>query len=115
LSSCDQCSLQRIVLKDKVLSLNKVTNELNLNFNTTYQPNTIRNYLHNFGLKGHVARFKPFLKHKDHWVPYSPDLNPIEHLWDYPDCQVRKRKPLPSSKNELIKAIQEEWAKIPLE
>ncbi|CAG8609897.1 14261_t:CDS:2 [Cetraspora pellucida] len=142
LSSRDQRSLQRIILKDRFSPLNKVTNELNLNFNTTYHPNTIHNYLHNFGLRGHVARFKPFLKHKDlfqqdlapchtaqytkwwmkthnipilDWVPYSPDLNPIEHLWDYLDCQVRKRKPLPSSKNELIKAIQEEWAKIPLE
>ncbi|CAG8727410.1 22015_t:CDS:1 [Cetraspora pellucida] len=65
LSSRDQHSLQRIVLKNRFLPLNKLTNELNLNFNTTYHPNTIHNYLHNFGLKGHVAHFKSFLKHKD--------------------------------------------------
>ncbi|CAG8479538.1 20804_t:CDS:2 [Cetraspora pellucida] len=29
------------------------------------------------------------------WVPQSPNLNTIEQLWDYVDCQVRERKPLP--------------------
>ncbi|CAG8785833.1 10228_t:CDS:2, partial [Dentiscutata erythropus] len=51
LSSRDQRPLQRIVLKDRFSSFNKVTNELNLNFNTTYHLNTIRNYLHNLGLR----------------------------------------------------------------
>ena len=49
------------------------------------------------------------------WVAQSPDLNPIENLWDYLDCQIRKRNPLPHSKNELIRAVQEEWANISLE
>ncbi|CAG8659721.1 2466_t:CDS:2, partial [Dentiscutata heterogama] len=43
-------------------------------------------------------------------LAFQQDLAPY-----YLDCQVQKRKPLPSSKNKLIKAIQEEWAKIPLE
>jgi hypothetical protein len=31
------------------------------------------------------------------------------------DHQVRKRKPLPKSKQELINVVQEEWRKISLE
>lgn len=41
----------------------------------------------------------------------SPDLNPIENLWDYLERKIRKRTitGLPSLKN----ALQEEWANIP--
>ena len=49
------------------------------------------------------------------WVAQSPDLNPIENLWNYLDYQVRKRKPLPKSKQELIDVVKEEWKKISLE
>ena len=42
-------------------------------------------------------------------VAQSPDLNPIENLWNHLDCQARKRKPLPQTKQDLITAIQEEW------
>lgn len=49
------------------------------------------------------------------WVSQSPDLNPIENLWDHLDRQIRKRKPLPVSKQELINAAQEEWANISVE
>ena len=49
------------------------------------------------------------------WVAQSPDLNPIEHLWDHLDCQIRKRQPLPNSKQELIRAAQEEWVNIDIE
>jgi len=48
-------------------------------------------------------------------VAQSPDLNPIEHLWDHLDNQLRKRKPLPRSEKDLIEALQEEWANIKLE
>ncbi|PKK73444.1 hypothetical protein RhiirC2_776022 [Rhizophagus irregularis] len=46
------------------------------------------------------------------WVAQSPDLNPIENLWNHLDRQVRKRKPLPKFKQELISAVQEEWGKL---
>lgn len=43
--------------------------------------------------------------------PQSPDLNPIENLWALLKKKVAKRGP--TNKNALIKAIQEEWQKIP--
>lgn len=45
------------------------------------------------------------------WPAQSPDLNPIEHLWDHLDRQIRKRTI--SSKNQLKSVIEEEWNKIP--
>ncbi|GFU37253.1 transposable element Tcb2 transposase [Trichonephila clavipes] len=39
--------------------------------------------------------------------PQSPYLNPIEHLWDYLDRQIRKQEI--KTKNDLL----EEWQKIP--
>ena len=49
------------------------------------------------------------------WVSQSPDINPIEHIWDHLDRQIRKRKPLPKTKQELIGVVQEEWANINIE
>jgi DDE superfamily endonuclease len=48
------------------------------------------------------------------WPAQSPDLNPIEHLWDHLDRQIRKRRPLPTSSAGLAAALQEEWGRIPL-
>lgn len=43
----------------------------------------------------------------------SPDMNPIENLWEYLDRRVRETPP--SSKTTLRARLQEEWAKIPTE
>lgn len=43
--------------------------------------------------------------------PQSPDLNPIENLWDYLERQIRKR-PITGLPTLKI-ALKEEWAKIP--
>ena len=48
-------------------------------------------------------------KQLDH-PPQSPDLNPIEHLWEHLDQQIRKREI--TSKDSLKSAIMEEWLKI---
>ena len=43
------------------------------------------------------------------WPAQSPDLNPIEHLWDELERRVRRRIPLPTSEAELFSFLEEEW------
>lgn len=47
------------------------------------------------------------------WPAFSPDLNPIEHLWDELDRRVRRRDNPPSSVPELEQALLQEWNNIP--
>ena len=48
------------------------------------------------------------------WPPYSPDLSPIEHLWDELDRRVRRRRNVPQTLGQMRQALQEEWNNIPL-
>lgn len=45
------------------------------------------------------------------WPPQSPDLNPIELLWDELDRRVRKV--CPTSKTNLWNIIQDQWTNMP--
>lgn len=47
------------------------------------------------------------------WPPYSPDMNPIEHLWDFLDRRVRARNPPPVTHAQLRQALIEEWNRFP--
>lgn len=47
------------------------------------------------------------------WPALSPDLNPIEHIWDELKRKVRARNPAPANINELKTALVEEWGRIP--
>ncbi|GFV34965.1 transposable element Tcb1 transposase [Trichonephila clavipes] len=49
------------------------------------------------------------------WPARSPDLNPIENVWDALGRQVAGRNYPPTNKNTLIRALTEEWDKLPLE
>ena len=44
--------------------------------------------------------------------PYSPDLSPIEHLWDEMDRRVRGRRNAPATLDQLRAALLEEWDNI---
>src|SRR5271157_145686 len=57
-----------------------------------------------------------FKKHKIRvldWPPQSPDLNPIEHLWDHLKRQLAKYPKEPKGVHELWERVQVEWNKIP--
>ena len=48
------------------------------------------------------------------WLPYSPDLSTIEHLWDELDRRVRHHVNVPLTTNALSQALREEWDNIPM-
>jgi hypothetical protein len=47
------------------------------------------------------------------WPVNSPDLNPIEHVWEFLAKRVKRRQPRSETLNGLRVALQEEWAQIP--
>ena len=67
----------------------------------------------------HVARIcQDFLANNNiaplAWPPYSPDLTPIEHMWDELDRRVRKRRNPPATLAQLRNALIDEWNNIPM-
>ncbi|GFW58849.1 DDE_3 domain-containing protein [Trichonephila clavipes] len=44
---------------------------------------------------------------------YSPDLNPIEHVWDMLGRRIAARQPSPTCLPELRRALLDEWCNIP--
>ncbi|GFX06211.1 transposable element Tcb1 transposase [Trichonephila clavipes] len=47
------------------------------------------------------------------WPARSPDLNPIENVWDALGRQVAGRNYPSTNKNTFIRALTEEWDKLP--
>ncbi|KAJ8894322.1 hypothetical protein PR048_006942 [Dryococelus australis] len=43
------------------------------------------------------------------WPALTPDTNPIEHVWDELKRRARARNPVPSTIDELMTALSEEW------
>ena len=47
------------------------------------------------------------------WPARSPDLAPIENLWDLLGRRVRENHPPPANVQELLRLLQQEWLNIP--
>ena len=77
--------------------------------NVTFQRNNAR---------AHVARLSmAFLQQNNvdvmHWSPYSPDLSPIEHLWNVLDRRVHNHPQPPTTRQALRLALIQKWNAIP--
>ena len=48
------------------------------------------------------------------WPAKSPDLSPVEHMWDYLGRKVNSRNDV-NNVNDLERALHEEWARAPLQ
>jgi hypothetical protein len=46
------------------------------------------------------------------WPAQSPDLNPIEHVWQVLKDRIQRRMPRPKNLTELKKCIYEEWGQL---
>ncbi|GFX60126.1 transposable element Tcb2 transposase [Trichonephila clavipes] len=47
------------------------------------------------------------------WPACSPDMNPIEHVWDALGRRVAGHQPPPQTFQELERVLLEEWDRIP--
>ena len=47
------------------------------------------------------------------WPAQSPDLNPIEHLWNYVKNKLKEFDEPPNGVQELWERVEELWDKIP--
>ena len=102
-----QGNLTAVCYRDQVL-MPHVLSLVNAH-NLTFQHDNARPY---------VARVcRDFLNQNNvqvlDWPPYSPDLNPIEHLWNVLDRRVRKRVNVPNNVAQLQLALIQEWNNIP--
>ena len=49
------------------------------------------------------------------WHAMSPDMNPIEHVWDFIGRKINQRNPKCQNIDELRTAILQEWQQFPQE
>ena len=49
------------------------------------------------------------------WTAQSPDLNPIEHVWDCPNRQVATSSPPGRLLHELEQRLNHAWSLLPIE
>ena len=47
------------------------------------------------------------------WPSKSPDLNPIENIWDALDSKLKKRPAPPRTRGQLAQALADEWQRFP--
>jgi hypothetical protein len=48
------------------------------------------------------------------WPSLSPDLNPIEHLWDHLQRALNAVQPRPTTARQLEQAVRQIWANTPI-
>jgi transposase len=92
------------ILQDYVVPYAPLVGNNFLYMHDNARPHTagiVRDYLHEVN----IAQME--------WPSVSPDINPIEHVWDMLGRRVRSRVPAPMTLDDLRGALLEEWETIP--
>ena len=108
----------RLVVVDGNLTAQRYIDEILRNDVTPHFANNPNDIFMQDNARPHAARLtQQYLQVNNvntlPWPPYSPDMNPIEHLWDHLDRRIRKRQLPPATLAQMRQAIVEEWNAYP--
>ena len=104
-SIMDKYLYKRILSENLLVSKEKLGLNDDFIFQQDNDPKHTSKYVKDFFEKNEIKVLN--------WPSQSPDLNPIEHLWDYIKREIRKRQP--SSVKEMKEKIKEIWNEVPKE
>ena len=91
----------RCFAADAVSDLLRIQVDYHLFFNRTMIQHTSRL------CKGYLTKEESdAVLHQMTWPPQSPDLNPIEMVWDKLDCRVKEKQP---SAQHMCELLQDCW------
>lgn len=107
----------KLVFIDKIMDANMFVAILKFGFTTTLEMYNLlvdNVYLQMDNDPKHTSKIAKNALSECHieclpWPSCSPDMNPIEHVWNDVNLRLRKRKIQPKNIAELKVAIEEEW------
>ncbi len=122
-----QRRMGRLVRDDRKTTVTQITTRYNQGMQNTISEHTTRRTLKQMGsssrrphrVKSHKAQIISdwFLEHDNEftllkWPPQSPDLNPIEHLWDVVEREIHIMDVQSTNLQQLREVIMSIWTKI---
>ncbi len=113
--------MDRLVRDDRKTTVTQITTRYNQGMQNTISEHTTHRTLKQMGYSSRRPQAQiisdGFLEHDNEFTllkcpPQSPDLNPIEHLWDVVEREIHITDVQPTNLEQLRDAIVSIWTKI---